>query len=115
MTTPQPTPSAATSTPTTSGLDDNPDAFVRRLHDVYHAPPDAPVHMAPSGHAFQDAQPGTAAFTEAHLVGSSAPERTIERWDGIGPEGMGPVEILDGATGRPIAKLNAAARRRLGR
>ena len=90
--------------------------FVRRLHDVYHAGPDEHLHMAPPREGlYQDAQPGTAAFGDAHLVGSSAPEPHIERWDGIGAEGMGPVEILDGRTGRPIAKLNAAARRRLGR
>jgi hypothetical protein len=49
------------------------------------------------------------------LVGSSAPERYIERWDGLGPEGFGAVEILDGRTGQPIARLNAKHRRRLER
>lgn len=110
---PQPTPSEPISTPTTSA---HADSLLRRLHDVYHAGPDEHLHLAPPREGlYQDAQPGTAAFAESHLVGSSAPERIIERWDGIGPEGMGPVEILDGPTGRPIAKLNAAARRRLGR
>jgi hypothetical protein len=89
---------------------------MRRLHDVYHAGPEEHLHPAPPREGqYQDAQPGTAAFTQTHLVGSSAPEPHIERWDGFGAEGMGPVEILDGRTGLPIAKLNAAARRRLGR
>jgi len=109
---PPPTPSEPISTPTTSA---HADELLRKLHTVYHAPSDADIHMATHDQAFRDAQPGTADFSRAHLVGSSAPEPTIERWDGVGAEGMGPVEILDGATGRPIAKLNAAARRRLSR
>lgn len=54
---------------------------------------------------FQDAQPGTTAFSETHLVGSSAPARYIERIDGVGPEGIGVVEVLDGRTGRSIRIL----------
>jgi hypothetical protein len=88
---------------------------LRHLHDTYHAGPDADVHPAAHGHAFRDLQPGTAEHRDLHLVGSAAPEVTIERWDSIGPEGFGPVEILDGRTGRSIVKLNSAARRRLSR
>jgi len=87
--------------------------LLRRLHDVYHAPADADLHQAQHGLVFNDHQPGTAAFAEQHLVGSSAPESRIERWDGVGPEGFGPVEILDGRTGRSIAKLSGKHRRRL--
>jgi len=90
-----------------------PDSLAKAAHDARHASPDADIHQAVHGSVFNDAQPGTPAFARAHLVGSSAPEPRIERWDGIGPEGMGPVEILDGRTGKPIAKINAAARRRL--
>jgi hypothetical protein len=91
------------------------DSLLRRLHDTYHAPPDADIHMAPPGPVFQQPQPGTADFMHQRLVGSSAPERYIERWDGLGPEGFGAVEILDGRTGQPIARLNAKHRRRLER
>jgi len=92
-----------------------PDSDLQRAaHDARHAPPDADIHQAAHGHVFSDAQPGTSDFAATHLVGSSAPEPRIERWDGIGPEGMGPVEILDGRTGRSIARLNSNARRRLG-
>jgi hypothetical protein len=89
------------------------DELLRRLHDTYHAGPEADIHQAQHGLVFSDAQPGSPDFARAHLVGSSAPEPHIERWDGIGPEGFGPVEILDGRTGRSIARLNAHARRRL--
>jgi len=86
----------------------------RAAHDARHAAPEADIHLAPAREGLvQDAQPGTLEFAERHLVGSSAPEPHIERWDGIGPEGMGPVEILDGRTGRSIARLNSNARRRL--
>src|SRR5262245_6943921 len=98
-----PTPSEPTSKLIINGHDGS-----RGRHDVYHAWPDEHLHQATHGQVFSDAQPGTAAHSAAHLVGSSAPEPTIERWDGIGPEGMGPVEILDGRTGQPIAKLNGA-------
>jgi hypothetical protein len=88
------------------------DELVRRLHEVYHAHPDAEMHLSP--HAYRSPQPGTPEFSAERLVGSAAPEATIERWDGIGPEGFGPVEILDGRTGRSIARINSNARRRMG-
>lgn len=89
------------------------DELLRRLHDTYHAPAEADIHQSHHGLVFSDAQPGTAEFSTSHLVGSSAPANHIERWDAVGPEGFGPVELLDGRTGRSIAKINAAARRRL--
>lgn len=97
----------------------------RATHDVYHAPPEAPIHEAIHGPVrtpdsdagfrflYKDAQPGTAAFSAKHLVGSSAPEPIIERMDGIGVEDFGPVELIDGRTGEPIAKVNRHTRRRL--
>ena len=87
------------------------DELLRRLHDVYHAGPEADLH--PSVHAYRSPQPGTPQFSAERLVGSAAPEPYIERWDGIGPEGMGPVEILDGRTGRSVAKVNSKNRRRM--
>ena len=92
------------------------DELVRRLHDVYHAPPDAAVHQSPGGHElFIDRQPGTADFARGHLVGSAAPEPIIERLGGIGAEGFGPVELIDGRTGQSIARVNRHLRRRLER
>lgn len=91
------------------------DDLLRRLHDTYHAAPDADIHMAPPGPVVQQPQPGTADFMHQRLVGSSAPERVIERWDATGPEGFGPVELLDSRTGLPIARLNSKNRRRLER
>lgn len=92
------------------------DELLRRLHEVYHAQPDAEMHLAPTVNgAFQQPQPGTGAFNAERLVGSAAPEATIERWDAVGPEGWGPVEILDGHTGASIARLNGKHRRRLER
>lgn len=88
------------------------DELLRRLHEVYHAAPDADLHLSP--HAYSSPQPGTGAFSAERLVGSAAPEATIERWDAVGPEGWGPVEILDGRTGRSIARINGKARRRMG-
>lgn len=81
------------------------DELLRRLHDTYHAAPDADVHMAPTGDHFQQPQPGTSDFMQQRLVGSSAPERFIERIDGVGPEGLGIVELIDGRTGRSIRVL----------
>jgi hypothetical protein len=85
--------------------------ILRRLHEVYHAPPDADLHLSP--HGYRSPQPGTADFSAERLVGSAAPESYIERWDATGPEDFGPVEILDGRTGRHIAKINSANRRRM--
>ena len=100
-------------------------SLLRQLHDTYHAPPEADIHEALSGpirspgndagfkFLFRDAQPGTAEHTRAHLVGSAAPEPIMERYDGIGVEDFGPVELIDGRTGQPIARVNRHARRHL--
>ena len=90
---------------------DGTDDLLRRLHDVYHAGPEADLH--PSVHAYRSPQPGTVEFSAERLVGSAAPEPIMERWDGFGPEGFGPVEIMDGRTGRSIAKVNSKNRRRM--
>lgn len=91
-----------------------PEPDVRQLaHDARHADPEAAIHQARAGTVFGDDQPGTADFNRSHLVGSAAPEPRIERWGPVGPEGFGAVEILDGRTGRPLARLNGRARRRL--
>jgi hypothetical protein len=94
-------------------------------HDSYHAPPEADIHAAVNGPVrtpandvglkflFRDHQPGTADFAAKHLVGSAAPEPIIERMDAIGPEDFGPVELLDGRSGQPIARVNRHMRRRL--
>lgn len=75
---------------------------MRALHDVYHSGPDADIHLSPSA----GPQPGTAEFMESHLVGhGQAPERFIERIDGVGSEGLGVVEVIDGRTGRSIKHL----------
>src|SRR5262245_38141183 len=88
--------------------------LLRRLHEVYHAPPDADLHPASAASgAYQQPQPGTPEFFAERLVGSAAPEPLIERWDGVGPEGFGPVEVLDGRTGRSIARINSKNRRRM--
>jgi len=50
---------------------------------------------------------------EGHLVGSAAPEPVIERYEGIGVEDFGPVELLDGRTGESIARVNRHMRKRL--
>jgi hypothetical protein len=98
---------------------------LRQLHDTYHAPETADIHAAINGplrtpdnphgltFVFKDHQPGTAEFSRQHLVGSSAPEPIIERMDAIGAEDFGPVELLDGRTGQPIARVNRHVRRRL--
>lgn len=94
-------------------------------HDVYHAPPEAPIHEALHGPVrtpandvglrflFRDDQPGTASFTRAHLLGSAAPEPIIERMGGVGAEDFGTVELIDGRTGQPITKVNRHLRKRL--
>jgi hypothetical protein len=88
--------------------------LVRRLHDVYHAPPEADLHQSTGGHGlFIDQQPGSAAFTQRHLVGTAAPEPLIERYGGIGAEDFGPVELIDGRTGERVARINRHTRRRL--
>ena len=103
--------------------DSNP--LQRAAHDAYHAPPEADIHEAISGpirtpesdagfrFLFKDHQPGTAGFSRAHLVGSAAPEPIIERMGPIGAEDFGPVELLDGRTGEPLARVNRHSRRRL--
>ena len=87
---------------------------VRRMHDALAAPPDADIHQSPGGHGLHiDPQPGSRAHMDAHLVGSAAPEPIIERYAGIGAEDFGPVELIDGRTGEPIARVNRHMRRRL--
>ena len=95
------------------------------LHDTYHAPPEADLHQAVDGpirtpdsdagfrFLYKDAQPGTAKFSAQHLTGSAAPEPFIERFEGIGPEDFGPVELIDGRTGRKIARVNRHMRKKL--
>ena len=95
-------------------------------HDAYHADPTADIHAAVNGpirtpgddagfkFLFKDAQPGSAEWARAHLVGSAAPEAIIERYDGIGTEDFGPVELLDGRTGQKLARVNRHARKHLG-
>jgi hypothetical protein len=99
--------------------------LLRRLHDVYHAPTDADMHEAVHGpirdpdwdggmrQLFKDHQPGTRAFNEIHLQGSARPEPIIERFDGIGAEDFGPVELIDGHTGERIARVNRHMRKHL--
>jgi hypothetical protein len=87
---------------------------MRRMHDALAAPPDGDLHQSPGGNGlFIDAKPGTAEFARSHLVGSAAPEPVMERFDGIGVEDFGPVELLDGRTGQSIARVNRHMRRRL--
>jgi hypothetical protein len=87
---------------------------VRRLHDALAAPPEADVHQSAGGHGlYIGPQPGTTAFSAQYLSGSAAPEPVIERWGGIGSEGFGPVELLDGRTGAPIVRVNRHLRQRL--
>ena len=89
-------------------------AGVRRMHDALAAPPDSDVHQSPGGNGlYIDAQPGSAEFAAQHLTGSSAPEPLMERWDGIGAESFGPVELIDGRTGKSIARVNRHARKKL--
>jgi len=101
------------------------DPLQRAAHDAYHASIEADIHEAVSGpirtpesdagfrFLFKDHQPGTAGFARAHLVGSAAPEPIIERYDGIGAEDFGPVELLDGQTGEKLARVSRHARKRL--
>jgi len=80
-------------------------------HDAYHADPTADIHAAVNGpirtpgndagfkFLFKDAQPGSAEWARAHLIGA---------------EDFGPVELLDGRTGEKLARVNRHARKRLG-
>jgi len=47
-------------------------------------------------------EPGSAAFSQTHLVGSMAPEAVIEQMGPIGPEGFGIIRRVDGVTGEII-------------
>ena len=93
--------------------------YVRqRLHEIYQQPvPDGPIRTPDNPHGrtflFKDHQPGTTEWARAHLVGSAAPEPFIERLGPIGAEDFGPVELLDGRTGEPLARVNRHVRRRL--
>jgi len=84
------------------------------MHDALAAPPDGDLHQSPGGNGlFIDAQPGTAEFARSHLVGTAAPEPIMERWDGVGVEDFGPVELIDGSTGASIARVNRHMRKRI--
>lgn len=76
----------------------------RTARDVRHARPDAEIHplTEPTDDPFVDklrqlgsAEPGSAEFMQAHLVGSMAPEEVIEVWGPRGPEGFGPIKRLN--------------------
>lgn len=99
--------------PTTPDNDD----LLQRLHQTYQQDVDGPVRTPENDvglkFLFRDAQPGSAGFARAHLVGSSAPEPIIERIGPIGTEDFGPVELIDGRTGQPIVRVNRHLRRRL--
>lgn len=82
-----------------------------RSRDVRYAGPDAPLHplTEPTDDPFVDklrqldsAEPGSAEFMQAHLVGSMAPEEVIEVQGPVGPEGFGTIKRLDGKTGKEI-------------
>lgn len=83
-------------------------AAARQSRDVRHAPQDADLHPLadPTGDEFVDKlrtlgalEPGSAAFSAQHLVGSMAPEAVIEVMGPVGPEGIGITHTLDGVTG----------------
>lgn len=81
------------------------DEILARLHETYHAPlPEGPIRTPSNPHGlsflFRDAQPGTAEWARAHLVGASAPEPLLERWDATGAENFGPVEVINPQTGK---------------
>lgn len=87
---------------------------VRTMHDALAAPPDADMHQSPGGNGlFIGPTPGTREFSNQYLTGSAAPEPFIERFEGIGPEDFGPVELIDGATGKSIARVNRHMRKKL--
>ena len=99
------------------------DNFLARLNEAYTPTPDirpavsgpirSPGNDAGYKFLFQDAAPGSAEWAHAHLVGSSAPEPVMERFDGIGPEDFGPVEYLDGRSGDSLGRVSRHARRRI--
>jgi hypothetical protein len=84
------------------------------MHDALAASPAAPIHASPGGNGlFIGPTPGSAEWSATYLTGSAAPEPLIERFDGIGPEDFGPVELIDGNTGQSIARVNRHMRKKL--
>lgn len=84
------------------------------MHDALAAHPESPIHQSPGGNGlYIGPTPGTPEFSAQYLTGSSAPEPTIERYEGIGPEDFGPVELIDGHTGQSIARVNRHMRKKL--
>jgi len=81
--------------------------LLRRLHEIYQSPlPEGAPIRTPGNQSglsfmFRDVQPGTAEFAKLHYP---EPAEYIERWDSIGAEDFGPVEILD-KQGRHIRRV----------
>jgi hypothetical protein len=91
----------------------------RTARDVRYAGSDAPLHplQDPTGDEFLDrladlgrVEPGSAAFSEMHMVGSMAPEEVIEVMGHVESEGLGITHVLDGKTGEVIATPNRLIR-----
>jgi len=82
--------------------------ILRRLHEIYQSPlPEGAPIRTPGNDSgltfmFRDLQPGTAEWSRIHIPPGA--ER-IERWGPIGAEDFGPVEVLDGRTGRHIRNV----------
>jgi hypothetical protein len=83
----------------------------RTARDVRYAQPDSDLHplSEPTGDEFLDhladldrMEPGSAAFSAQHLVGSMAPEEVIEVMGPLDAEGIGITHRLDGVTGEVI-------------
>jgi len=86
-------------------------AAASQARDVRYAAPDADLHplVQDTGDAFVDnlrrlaqIEPGSAQFSQEHLVGSMAPEEVIEVMGHVGAEGLGITHRLDGKTGEVI-------------
>jgi hypothetical protein len=91
----------------------------RTARDVRYAGSDAPLH--PLTELTQDplidrlaelgrVEPGSAAFSEMHMVGTMAPEAVIEVMGHVGAEGLGITHRLDGVTGEVIDTPNTLIR-----
>ena len=83
----------------------------QKARNARHAAQDAHIHRSLGGtddeHINHLAElgamePGSAAFSQRHLVGSMAPETVIEQLGPIGPEGFGVIRRIDSATGELI-------------
>jgi len=90
---------------------DDPKQAAHDARDVRYAPQDAPLHAlaGDTGDPFVDKlrslgamEPGSAEFSQSHLVGSMAPEEVIEVMGPVGAEGIGVTHRLDGKTGEVI-------------